>query len=234
MKCPLKVQLHLCRGCPPCPASCCEQISSPDSNGDRQDTYNMFDLMAQNMPDVKVNKLKTRKTERNPTQYRDDYCRKRRVPSPARLRVPFPSLFVPSSDRKMCCETTHKSDYRRHKKKEIEKLGNIVVKHRDDMVCPKSKFDGKSETKTAYCKPKNGFEQQHQSEAIRNKQNKENIKIPDTKMESSTTYKSTYRRPKNFKRSEMLKPNEPRKSPAPFTHTTQYQCDFKKPKKVER
>lgn len=226
MKCPLKVQLHLCHGCK-C-STCCE--SSPNSNENEQkaeDTYNMFDLMAQNMPQ-KVNKRKTKKAKRNPTAYRDDYCRKKQIPSPAKLQVPFPSLFIPN--RKMCFETTHSSDFRTYKEKET-KTGKIVA-HQDNLTCPKSKFEGKSETKTAY-KPKRVVKD-HQSEEIRRKQNKENIKISDNKMESSTTYKSTYKRPKNFTRSEMLKPKTAHKSPPPFNHATQYQCEFKKPKKVER
>lgn len=227
MKCPIKVQLHLCHECKY--STCCE--SSPNSNENEQKTeytYNMFDLMAQNMSQ-KVHKRKTKKAKRNPTAYRDDYCRKKQIPSPAKMQVPFPSLFIPN--RKMCCETTHKSDFRTYEEKET-KPGEIVV-HQDNLAFPKSKFEAKSETKTAY-KPKRVVVEKHQSEEIRRKQNKENIKVSDKKMESSTTYKSTYKRPKNFIGSEMLKPITTHKSPPPFNHTTQYQCDFKKPKKVER
>ncbi|KAG8181104.1 hypothetical protein JTE90_003153 [Oedothorax gibbosus] len=223
----LKVQLHICHTCK-CPANCENVPHSNEYVPDTGPSYDMFDLLAQNMPPQKFRKQKLNVGNATPATYRNDYCRnKRKLPPPPELYLPFHSLFIPEG--KMCCKTTHKTDFRPYKEKEIK--SSEIRTHRDNIVCSKLKFQGKSESKSAYTKKRTVV--QNESEVRRRKQNKENIKIPDLKMESSTTYKSAYKRPKNFLKTEILKPKNPRQILPPLENSTQYKCDFKKPKKVE-
>ncbi|GIY20197.1 uncharacterized protein CDAR_512431 [Caerostris darwini] len=230
MKCPAKIKLCLCQDCK-CPDRC-NNCSKPDIYDNvSEESYGMFDLLAHNIPPPlsKGKKSKTNSQGRLVTTYGEEF-RWKRISSPVKITKPFPCILIPN--QKMSNETNNSKDYQPSKMTDQIDCRGKIVKHKNNITCSNDKFEGKSETKSAYKfpVPKKVFGLNGDSakglQMLRPVTKQSSAKFPSS---SSTTYKSSYKTMKNIQKTESCKPKPsvPQKE-SPFKHTTQYQNDYKR------
>ncbi|GIY40213.1 uncharacterized protein CEXT_687541 [Caerostris extrusa] len=81
------------------------------------------------------------------TTYGEEF-RWKRLSSPAKITKPFPCILIPN--QKMSNETNNRKDYKPSKMTDQIDCREKIVKHKNNIACSNDKFEGKSETKSAY------------------------------------------------------------------------------------
>ncbi|KAF8764367.1 hypothetical protein HNY73_022446 [Argiope bruennichi] len=230
MRCPVTVQL-----CCKCSDNCHNFPNSDSLENESEKSYDMFDLLSHNVPTCTI-KRSINKLNRLPTTYRNDYCHKKQLPSPAKILFPHPGILIPN--QKMSCGTTHRNDFKPYRDKEGKECRGKIILQKASITCSKDKFEGKSEAKSAFSYPvsKKLFGPNASEKLFKVYPTNRSKKAFDIKKPDSTVYRSSFKRPKELPKMNICKPkpNIVLKLEEPFKHTSQYQNDYKRQVQTKR